>query len=280
MAVDPDQADHRLNQGAQGDKGSPKPKDAKPKPQDANPPGNFPTAPDGLAFSPPFYPTPQANGSKGKWGAAIAKAKKTVAGLSTEDKVKLTTGTGWASDRCVGNISPNISGIPGWKGLCLEDSPLGVRFADLVTVFPSGLTTAATWSSKMTFDRGVAMGEEFKAKGVNLQLGPGMNMHRSPAAGRNWEMAGADPYQVGESAYQTTLGIQSAGVQAVAKHYLLNEQEHFRETSSSNADDRTIREFTLSPLIDGVPLADAICIDQARSTSIHSCALCKLMWRL
>lgn len=69
------------------------------------------------------------------------------------------------------------------------------------------------------------MGEEFKSKGVNIALGPGMNMQRTPAAGRNWEMAGADPYLAGESAFHTTKGLQDAGVQACAKHLVANDQE-------------------------------------------------------
>lgn len=74
------------------------------------------------------------------------------------------------------------------------------------------------------------MGEEFRKKGVNVQLGPGMNLHRSAAAGRNWEMGGADPYLSGESAYHTIKGIQSQGVQACAKHLVANEQEINRNT--------------------------------------------------
>jgi len=137
---------------------------------------------------------------------------------------------GWAASVCVGNIKP----LPrvGFPGLCLEDSPLGVRFADLVSVFPSGLTTAATFSSDLAYKRGVAMGEEHRAKGVNIQLGPGMNGHRVAAGGRNWEMNGADPYLSGEAAYQTIKGTQSTGVQANAKHYLANEQEHYRVSGS------------------------------------------------
>lgn len=87
---------------------------------------------------------------------------------------------------------------------------------------------------------------------MNIQLGPGMNLHRSPAAGRNWEMCGADPYLCGEAAYHTIHGVQSQGVQANAKHYLGNEQEHFRETSSSNIDDRTMREVYEHPFLRAV----------------------------
>jgi len=96
------------------------------------------------------------------------------------------------------------------------------------------------------------MGEEFRGKGVNIVLGLAMNIARVPAAGRNWEGFGADPYLAGEAAYQTIQGIQSKGVQANAKHYINNEQEHFRESSSSNVDDRTQHEIYLAPFLQAV----------------------------
>jgi beta-glucosidase len=86
--------------------------------------------------------------------------------------------------------------------------------------------------------RGEAMGREFRGKGIHVALGPAMNLARAPAGGRLWESFGADPFLQGEAAYETILGIQSKGVQACAKHYINNEQEHFRTTSSSNVNDR------------------------------------------
>jgi beta-glucosidase len=190
---------------------------------------------------------------QGTWQAAYVKARRYVANFSLEERVNLVTGVGWnvgPAPHCVGNIASN--GRVAFPGLCLEDSPLGVRFADLVSVFPSGISTAATFSSKLAFARGQAMGQEHRSKGVNIQLGPGMNMHRTPASGRNWEMAGADPYLSGEAAYQTIRGIQSHGVQACAKHLIGNDQEINRNTYSSNIDARTLREIYLHPFMRSV----------------------------
>ena len=64
------------------------------------------------------------------------------------------------------------------------------------------------------------MGQEHVGKGVNIALGPMMNLLRVPQAGRNWEGFGADPYLAGEAAYETVLGMQQAGVQACAKHFI------------------------------------------------------------
>ncbi|CAE6422317.1 unnamed protein product [Rhizoctonia solani] len=172
----------------------------------------------------------------GEWAAAITKAKEAVAKLTLSEKVSLGTGVQWQRGHCVGNTSA-ISSID-FPGLCLQDSPLGVRFADKVSVFPAGINVAATFNRNLMRKRGAALGAEFRGKGVHVTLGPAVNMTRVPAGGRNWEAFGADPYLAGEAAYETVIGIQSQGVQACAKHYINNEQEHFRQTSSSNVDDR------------------------------------------
>ncbi|KAF7795755.1 hypothetical protein EIP86_006922 [Pleurotus ostreatoroseus] len=182
------------------------------------------------------------------WETAKAKAKAKVAGYSLDEKVALTTGVGWMGGRCVGNI-PAFADFP---GLCLEDSPLGVRFADFATGFPTGVTTASTWNRTLLRLRGAAMGKEHVGKGVNVALGPMMNLGRIAQGGRNWEGFGADPFLAGEAAYETILGMQSSGVQACAKHYINNEQEHKRTQESSNVDDRTQHELYAHPFLRSV----------------------------
>ncbi|KAI0041683.1 glycoside hydrolase family 3 protein [Auriscalpium vulgare] len=182
------------------------------------------------------------------WTAAYLKAKAKIAEFSLEQKVNLTTGVGWMNGLCVGNIPP----VGDFPGLCLEDSPLGVRFADFATAFPAGINSAATWRRSLFRARGLAMGQEHVGKGVNVALGPMMNMGRIAQGGRNWEGFGADPYLAGEAAYETILGMQSAGVQACAKHYINNEQENRRTQSSSNVDDRTQHEIYVAPFLRSV----------------------------
>ena len=79
-----------------------------------------------------------------------------------------------------------------------------------------------------------------------------MNLGRIAQGGRNWEGFGADPFLAGEAAYETILGMQSSGVQACAKHYINNEQEHERTTESSNVDDRTEHEIYAQPFLRSV----------------------------
>ncbi|KAI0248423.1 beta-glucosidase [Lactifluus subvellereus] len=182
------------------------------------------------------------------WAYAHKKAKAKVATFTLEQKVNISTGVGWEGGLCVGNTPP----VGDFPGLCLEDSPLGVRFADFATAFPAPINAASTWKRSLLRARGVAMGEEHVGKGVNIALGPMMNMGRVAQGGRNWEGFGADPFLSGVGAYETILGLQSAGVQACAKHFVDNEQENQRTQSSSNVDDRTQHEIYVAPFLRSV----------------------------
>ncbi|KAH7908219.1 family 3 glycoside hydrolase [Hygrophoropsis aurantiaca] len=211
-----------------------------------------------LAPDPPIYPAtdplnpppvsadPQIVPDFGPaWAAARAKAEALIANLTVSDKVNITTGI---NGPCVSNIGP----AGNFPGLCLQDSPLGVRETDFVTSFPAGITTASTWNRALMRTRGLYMGQEFKGKGANIALGPMMNMGRVPQSGRNWEGFGADPFLSGEAAHETVLGMQAGGVQATAKHFMNNEQEWKRTMESSNVDDRTEHEIYFQPFMRAV----------------------------
>ena len=93
------------------------------------------------------------------------------------------------------------------------------------TQWPSGLNIAATWDRDLAYKWGEAMGSEFRAKGANCQLGPGLNVARVPQGGRNFEyMSGEDPKLGSELVGPAIQGIQSNGIMATAKHYILNNQ--------------------------------------------------------
>ena len=174
------------------------------------------------------------------------------------EKVNVTTGTGWAQDMCVGNTGSTNVGFP---ALCLQDGPLGLRFMDHSTAFPAAVTVAATWNKTLMYERGKAHGIEARKKGIHVLLGPAMGpFGRMPAGGRNWEGFGPDPVIQGVASAQTIKGIQEQGVIATAKHYIANEQEHFRQSfewglpnaMSSNIDDRTLHELYLWPFSDSI----------------------------
>ncbi|KAK7522972.1 glycoside hydrolase family 3 protein [Phyllosticta citriasiana] len=219
--------------------------------------------------SPPVYPSPNMTGvdaaALSGWSAALEKAEAFIAKLTVEEKVVFTTG---APGPCVGNVAP----IPrvGFKGLCLQDGPLSIRQATYASVFPAGLSTAASWDRDLMKLRGQYLGEEFRGKGSQIYLGPVAGpLGRSALAGRNWEGFSPDPYLTGVAMEETITGVQSTGVQAVAKHWIAYEQETQRnpegtfdkdtvpsvdqiQSVSSNVEDRTMHELYVWPFANAV----------------------------
>jgi beta-glucosidase len=168
-----------------------------------------------------------------------------------------------------------------------QDGPLGLRFADNITAFPAGITVGATWSRELMYLRGRAHGKEARLKGIHVLLGPAMGpLGRMPAGGRNWEGFGSDPVLQGVAAAQTIKGIQEEGVMATAKHYLLNEQEHFRQAwewgipnaISSNVDDRTLHEIYAWPFADSVQAGvTSVMCSYNQVNSSYACQNSKLL---
>ncbi|KXJ96246.1 glucosidase [Microdochium bolleyi] len=187
----------------------------------------------------------------GSWDAAYAKAEAALAKLSLADKIGIVTGVGWNKGPCVGNV--HAASAIGFPSLCLQDGPLGVRYAKSVTAFTPGVQAASTWDVDLMRQRGQFMGEETKNLGIHVLLGPSAGpLGKFAEGGRNWEGFSPDPYLSGVGMHQTVEGLQSAGVQACAKHWILNEQERDRTTLTSNADDRTVHELYVWPFMDAV----------------------------
>ncbi|KAF4778881.1 glycosyl hydrolase family 3 [Colletotrichum scovillei] len=216
-----------------------------------------------LAHSPPVYPSPWMDPSADGWADAYAKAKDFVSQLTLLEKVNLTTGVGWQGDVCVGNVGsvPRL----GLRGLCMQDGPVGIRFTDYNSVFPSGQTVAATWDRSLIYRRAEAIGFEHRSKGIDVVLAPVAGpIGRAPTGGRNWEGFSVDPYLTGIAMAESVKGIQQHAI-ACAKHFVGNEQEHFRqapeaigygynitESISSNIDDKTMHELYMWPFADAI----------------------------
>ncbi|WZH46935.1 glycoside hydrolase superfamily [Fusarium acuminatum] len=227
------------------------------------------------------YPSPKGSG-RGIWKSAYSKAQDFVDKLTLEEKVNVTRG--FATDNvCAGNTGT----IPrlGWPGLCLHDAGNGVRATDLVNSYPSALHVGASWDKNLTYQRGYYMGKEFKAKGVNVLLGPNVGpLGRTPLGGRNWEGFSVDPYLTGKLSAESIIGHQDAGVIANVKHFIANEQETYRrpyfgvEAVSSNVDDKTLHEYYLWPFVDSVRagVASVMCAYN-RVNGTYACENSKLM---
>lgn len=135
------------------------------------------------------------------------------------------------------------------------------------TAFPCEAAMAATWNTELLYQAGEAMGEESQALGVGVLLGPGMDHKRSPLGGRNFEYYSEDPLLTGKLAASFIRGLQSKGVGACMKHYVLNDQETRRTTVNVEVDDRALWEIYLRPF--------QIAIDEADPWSVmasYNCA--------
>lgn len=124
-------------------------------------------------------------------------------------------------------------------------NPLNVRPGDGATALPSGLSLAATFSTKLAYDGGVVVGREARAKGFNVQLAGGVNLARDPRNGRNFEYLGEDPWLAGNLAGAAIKGIEDQGVVSTVKHFSLNGQETKRHFANSVIDEAAHRESDL-----------------------------------
>ena len=123
---------------------------------------------------------------------------------------------------------------------------LGLNESLKATCFPTAATIANSWDEELGEQLGDALGEEAMVQGVNVLLGPGLNIKRSPLCGRNFEYFSEDPYLAGKMAASYTRGIQGRGVYSCPKHFAVNSQEMRRMAMNAVLDERTLREIYLT----------------------------------
>ncbi len=133
-------------------------------------------------------------------------------------------------------------GLPEVK---MSDATVGVRDGNPAIAYPATIAYAATWDTALIKKVGEAIASEAKSKNISIMLGPGMNIHRAPMCGRNFEYLGEDPFLAGKMATAFIKGMQSKGVVATAKHYAANNQDFSRHLVSSDLDERTLHEIYL-----------------------------------
>ena len=169
--------------------------------------------------------------------AIEAKAHEMLARLSLEQKIELIGGV----DSMYTHAIPEIN-LPRFK---MSDASVGVRTWGPSTAYAGGVALAATWDTGFARKLGESLGRDARARNVNFLLGPGVNIARSPIAGRNFEYLSEDPYLNSVIVVPYIEGVQSQGVIATVKHYALNSQEYNRHNVDSDADERTMREIYL-----------------------------------
>lgn len=174
-----------------------------------------------------------------------------VNGISGADK---TDATDWGSEAnsvkgAAGETTGNYGETLGIPNTVEADGPAGVRVTeeeDNATAFPIGTLLAQTWNVDILTEVGKAIGEEMNAFGVTLWLAPGMNIHRDPMNGRNFEYYSEDPALTGFVGSCITAGVQSnPGVGVTIKHYITNNQETSRNQVNTSVSERALREIYL-----------------------------------
>ena len=133
-------------------------------------------------------------------------------------------------------------GIP---ALITADGPSGIRIKKHTTLLPCGTAIACAWNPALTEEMFEKVGQEAKHFGVDVLLSPGMNIHRNPLCGRNFEYYSEDPYLCGKTAAAAVRGLQKGGVSACPKHFACNNQEVNRNRNDSRVSQRALREIYL-----------------------------------
>jgi beta-glucosidase len=167
--------------------------------------------------------------------------------LSVEEKATLIVGSGFWETAAVPGIRP-IMVTDGPHGLRKQQEgggQLGLGISVPATCFPPAVALASTFNPELVHRVGVALGQEARAEGVAVLLGPGINIKRSPLCGRNFEYFSEDPLVSGELGAALVRGLQSQGVGASLKHFAANNQETNRMTVNAEVDERTLREIYL-----------------------------------
>lgn len=177
------------------------------------------------------------------------KYKNIISKMTLEEKASLCVGKDyWNSENIERLNIPSIKMSDGPHGLRVQrenGDNLGVNKSEVAICYPSSATIANSWDKNVAYKLGKTLGEEAKSENVNIVLGPGVNIKRSPLGGRNFEYFSEDPYLTGIMATEYVKGLQSNNVGACVKHFAVNNQENRRRTVNVVVDERTLREIYL-----------------------------------
>ncbi len=169
--------------------------------------------------------------------------------LSLEDKASLCSGQGSWNTKAIkgGGISAILmtDGPHGVRKVREDIDEPGIKDSYEATCYPTASGLAASWNTELLNEVGFALGQEAKEMDINILLGPGVNIKRSPLGGRNFEYFSEDPYLSGKLAAAYINGVQSQGVGTSLKHFVANNQEFRRMSTNAEISERALREIYL-----------------------------------
>ena len=174
--------------------------------------------------------------------------KKLLQELTPEEKARLVAGVNFMYTAPVERLGiPSLSMADGPHGLRKQTSggDNGVSMSEPATSFPTAATVASGWDPENARKVGEGIAEECMHYGVNVILGPGVNIKRNPLCGRNFEYYSEDPLLASEMGIGEVEGVQSKGVGVSVKHFALNNAEDHRFGGNSVCDERAAREIYL-----------------------------------
>lgn len=178
------------------------------------------------------------------------KYQDLISQMTLEEKCYLFSGKDFWQSRSIKRLGiPNMTMSDGPHGIRKQEGAgdqLGLNGSLPATCFPTAAAMANSWDPQLGEELGKCLGEEAACQDVDVLLGPGINIKRSPLCGRNFEYFSEDPYLAGKMAAGYIRGIQSYGVSACPKHFAANSQELRRMASDSIVDERTLREIYLT----------------------------------
>jgi len=177
-------------------------------------------------------------------------AKEIISKLTLMEKAALLSGKNEWESRDIPRLGiQSITFSDGPHGLRRQEGAgdhLGLNASLPATCFPTAATIANSWDPSLGEEIGAALGEEAVAQNVDVLLGPGLNMKRSPLCGRNFEYFSEDPILAGKMAAAYVRGIQSKHIYSCPKHFAVNSREYRRMAMNAVVDERTLREIYLT----------------------------------
>ena len=190
------------------------------------------------------------------WDEAYQQADARIAQLTLDEKISFMRG--YSSFFFYGvpeKGMPYIYLSDATQGVHMRDNlsdPTMVRQLERSTAFPCPIALAATFNPSLAYEYAEAVGEECRAGGIEVLLGPGMNIYRNSQNGRNFEYMGEDPLLSAAMVAEYVKGMQSTGTVACLKHFICNETEFYRRRSNSIVDERALHELYLPPFKAGI----------------------------